>query len=65
MVEKWGHKLAECPTDKSERAGYRAATSHCMIQDQSYYYCYQVFGPKTTVLDKVNLLIPSMYKFVF
>lgn len=59
MVEKWGHRLALAPTDKSERAGFRAATQHSMIQDHSYHYCVEIKASRTLLVTKLQELFPG------
>ncbi|KAM3927757.1 ribonucleases P/MRP protein subunit POP1 [Leptodactylus fuscus] len=44
MMKKWGYCLADRPTMKSYRACYRAMSSHCLLQDLSYYCCVELLG---------------------
>nr|XP_028592254.1 ribonucleases P/MRP protein subunit POP1 [Podarcis muralis]XP_028592255.1 ribonucleases P/MRP protein subunit POP1 [Podarcis muralis]XP_028592256.1 ribonucleases P/MRP protein subunit POP1 [Podarcis muralis] len=50
MVKKWGYCLGDRPTTKSYRACYRAMTSHCLLQDLSYYCCLEVTGKEEELL---------------
>ncbi|GAA5822516.1 hypothetical protein JCM5353_005466 [Sporobolomyces roseus] len=56
MIEIWGHKLAEKPTEKAYRSSYRAAFHGAMVHDASYYQYFQLDGPEPdlkVMLDKV------------
>ncbi|XP_035677416.1 ribonucleases P/MRP protein subunit POP1-like [Branchiostoma floridae] len=50
MVNRWGYRLPDHPSDKSLRAAYRAMVHHCLIQDISYYGCIELTGPQDNVL---------------
>lgn len=44
MIERWAHKLAYAPCDKSFRACYRAISAHCLLQDISYLTPIRISG---------------------
>ncbi|KAJ6653810.1 hypothetical protein lerEdw1_008654 [Lerista edwardsae] len=50
MVKKWGYCLGDRPTTKSYRACYRAMTSHCLLQDLSYYCFLELAGKEEELL---------------
>ena len=62
MIEKWGYRLPHYPTEKGERATYRAATKHCLIQDQSYIHCIEITATKHVMINNLNKLIPSKHQ---
>ena len=51
MVEKWGYRLPHYPTEKGKRSAHRAATKHCLIQDQSYINCIEVIASDDFLFD--------------
>lgn len=58
MTERWGYKLPLCPTDKGLRAGFRAATKFCMLQDHSYKHCLEILGPRERVVTTLQKTLP-------
>ncbi|KAH8281246.1 hypothetical protein KR018_002097 [Drosophila ironensis] len=44
MAERWGYRLALSSCDKTYRACYRASAEHCLLQDVSFYTCYELRG---------------------
>ncbi|EDO39296.1 predicted protein [Nematostella vectensis] len=54
MVEKWGYRLAENPTDKSFKAAHRAVTHNCLLQDISYYCCTEVTGKHEDIVSAMK-----------
>ncbi|XP_063055641.1 ribonucleases P/MRP protein subunit POP1 [Engraulis encrasicolus] len=56
MVKKWGYCLGERPTLKCYRACYRAMSSHCLLQDLSYYCCLELQGPEDQLLSALSRL---------
>lgn len=59
MIEKWGYKLPNYPTDKGLRSACRAATKYCLIQDQSYIHCIDVQAPEGLLLDTLASFLPG------
>ncbi|GAA5888672.1 hypothetical protein JCM16303_000888 [Sporobolomyces ruberrimus] len=56
MIDIWGYRLAEKPTEKAYRSSYRAAFHGAMVHDASYYQYFQLDGPESelrSLLDKV------------
>lgn len=51
MVKKWGYCLGDKPTSKCYRPCYRAMSSHCLLQDLSYYCCIELLGEEETLLS--------------
>ncbi|TKS81636.1 Ribonucleases P/MRP protein subunit POP1 [Collichthys lucidus] len=56
MVKKWGYCLGDRPTYKCYRACYRAMSSHCLLQDLSYYCCIELQGEEDKLLACLSLL---------
>lgn len=56
MIERWGYKISNEPTDKSFHACYRAITNHCLIQDISYYVCIELKGKEDSILEGLKCL---------
>ncbi|XP_062394520.1 ribonucleases P/MRP protein subunit POP1 [Sardina pilchardus] len=56
MVKKWGYCLGVRPTLKCYRACYRAMSSHCLLQDLSYYCCVELQGPEEQLLSALSRL---------
>ncbi|XP_034029730.1 ribonucleases P/MRP protein subunit POP1 isoform X2 [Thalassophryne amazonica] len=56
MVKKWGYCLGDRPTYKCYRPCYRAMSSHCLLQDLSYYCCIELQGEEEKLLDSLSLL---------
>ncbi|XP_067834195.1 ribonucleases P/MRP protein subunit POP1 [Heptranchias perlo] len=56
MVKKWGYCLANKPTTKSYRACYHAMTTHCLLQDLSYYCCLELNGTEDKLLKALTRL---------
>ncbi|KAK7885993.1 hypothetical protein WMY93_025614 [Mugilogobius chulae] len=56
MVKKWGYCLGERPTYKCYRPCYRAMSSHCLLQDLSYYCCIELFGEEDKLLPALAQL---------
>ncbi|XP_038147770.1 ribonucleases P/MRP protein subunit POP1 [Cyprinodon tularosa] len=56
MVKKWGYCLGERPTDKCYRPCYRAMSSHCLLQDLSYYCCIELKGEEDKLLAALSQL---------
>ncbi|GAA5962704.1 hypothetical protein JCM3765_006172 [Sporobolomyces pararoseus] len=55
MIDIWGYRLAEKPTEKAYRSSYRAAFHGAMVHDASYHQYFQLDGPEDqlrTLLDK-------------
>lgn len=50
MVKKWGYCLGDRPTYKCYRPCYRAMSSHCLLQDVSYYCCIELLGEEDILL---------------
>ncbi|KAM9724049.1 ribonucleases P/MRP protein subunit POP1 isoform 2-T2 [Menidia menidia] len=50
MVKKWGYCLGDRPTYKCYRPCYRAMSSHCLLQDLSYYCCIELQGQEDKLL---------------
>ncbi|XP_078543104.1 ribonucleases P/MRP protein subunit POP1 [Lissotriton helveticus] len=59
MVKKWGYCLGDRPTTKSYRACFRAMTSHCLLQDLSYYCCLELVGKEEELLKSLAQLCSS------
>uniref|UniRef100_A0A8D0BDH9 POP1 homolog, ribonuclease P/MRP subunit n=1 Tax=Salvator merianae TaxID=96440 RepID=A0A8D0BDH9_SALMN len=57
MVKKWGYCLGDRPTTKSYRACYRAMTSHCLLQDLSYYCCVELIGKEELLLSALGHMV--------
>ncbi|GAA5941207.1 ribonuclease P/MRP protein subunit POP1 [Sporobolomyces koalae] len=56
MIDIWGYRLAEKPTEKAYRSSYRAAFHGAMVHDASYHQYFELAGTKSrlqTLLDKV------------
>ena len=49
MVEKWGYRLPDKPTDKGIRAAYRYASRYASIADISYFQHFEVRGKKEDI----------------
>lgn len=56
MVKKWGYCLGDRPTLKCYRPCYRAMSSHCLLQDLSYFCCIEVFGEEDKLLAALTQL---------
>ncbi|XP_024122987.1 ribonucleases P/MRP protein subunit POP1 [Oryzias melastigma] len=56
MVKKWGYCLGYRPTDKCYRPCYRAMSSHCLLQDISYYCCIELQGEEDKLLTALSQL---------
>ncbi|XP_017268731.1 ribonucleases P/MRP protein subunit POP1 [Kryptolebias marmoratus] len=56
MVKKWGYCLGDRPTSKCYRPCYRAMSSHCLLQDLSYYCCIELKGEETKLLAALSQL---------
>ncbi|XP_061632850.1 ribonucleases P/MRP protein subunit POP1 [Phyllopteryx taeniolatus] len=56
MVKKWGYCLGDRPTLKCYRPCYRAMSSHCLLQDLSYYCCLELQGEEDKLLDCLSQL---------
>ncbi|XP_030638970.1 ribonucleases P/MRP protein subunit POP1 [Chanos chanos] len=56
MVKRWGYCLGDRPTQKCYRACYRAMSSHCLLQDLSYYCCIELQGPEDLLLRSLSRL---------
>ncbi|XP_045568540.1 ribonucleases P/MRP protein subunit POP1 [Salmo salar] len=56
MVKRWGYCLGDGPTYKCYRACYRAMSSHCLLQDMSYYSCVELQGPEDQLLATLSKL---------
>ncbi|CAJ1061439.1 ribonucleases P/MRP protein subunit POP1 isoform X3 [Xyrichtys novacula] len=56
MVKKWGYCLADKPTSKCYRPCYRALSSHCLLQDLSYYCCIELQGEENNLLASLSQL---------
>ncbi|XP_044149460.1 ribonucleases P/MRP protein subunit POP1 [Bufo gargarizans] len=56
MLKKWGYCLAHRPTMKSYRACYRAMSSHCLLQDLTYYCCVELLGKEEDLLLALSRL---------
>lgn len=51
MIDRWGYRLPYAPCDKAFRACYRATSTHCLLQDISYYTPIQISGPKEKIKE--------------
>ncbi|CAN9514059.1 unnamed protein product [Ophioblennius macclurei] len=56
MVKKWGYCLGDRPTYKCYRTCYRAMSSHCLLQDLSYYCCIELQGEEDKLLAALTQL---------
>lgn len=56
MVKKWGYCLGDRPTYKCYRPCYRAMSSHCLLQDLSYYCCIELSGEEETLVSCLTQL---------
>ncbi|XP_047453905.1 ribonucleases P/MRP protein subunit POP1 isoform X2 [Mugil cephalus] len=56
MVKKWGYCLGDRPTYKCYRPCYRAMSSHCLLQDLSYYCCIELQGEEDKLLAALSQL---------
>uniref|UniRef100_A0A672YHN0 POP1 homolog, ribonuclease P/MRP subunit n=1 Tax=Sphaeramia orbicularis TaxID=375764 RepID=A0A672YHN0_9TELE len=56
MVKKWGYCLGDRPTYKCYRPCYRAMSSHCLLQDLSYYCCIELQGEEDRLLTGLSQL---------
>ncbi|XP_034384970.1 ribonucleases P/MRP protein subunit POP1 isoform X2 [Cyclopterus lumpus] len=56
MVKKWGYCLGDRPTYKCYRSSYRAMSSHCLLQDLSYYCCIELQGEEEKLLASLSQL---------
>ncbi|RVE62207.1 hypothetical protein OJAV_G00154720 [Oryzias javanicus] len=56
MVKKWGYCLGYRPTGKCYRPCYRAMSSHCLLQDVSYYCCIELQGEEDKLLTALSQL---------
>ncbi|XP_070691359.1 ribonucleases P/MRP protein subunit POP1 [Pempheris klunzingeri] len=56
MVKKWGYCLGVKPTYKCYRPCYRAMSSHCLLQDLSYYCCIELQGEEDKLLASLSQL---------
>ncbi|KAM4735198.1 ribonucleases P/MRP protein subunit POP1 [Anableps anableps] len=56
MVKKWGYCLGDRPTYKCYRPCYRAMSSHCLLQDFSYYCCIELKGEEDKLLAALSQL---------
>ncbi|KAM7420192.1 hypothetical protein PAMA_014749 [Pampus argenteus] len=56
MVKKWGYCLGDRPTYKCYRPCYRAMSSHCLLQDLSYYCCIELQGEEHKLLASLSQL---------
>uniref|UniRef100_A0A8C7JZH0 POP1 homolog, ribonuclease P/MRP subunit n=1 Tax=Oncorhynchus kisutch TaxID=8019 RepID=A0A8C7JZH0_ONCKI len=54
VVKRWGYCLGDRPTYKCYRACYRAMSSHCLLQDMSYYCCVELQGPGEQLLAALS-----------
>ncbi|KAK2844132.1 hypothetical protein Q5P01_010791 [Channa striata] len=56
MVKKWGYCLGDRPTYKCYRPCYRAMSTHCLLQDLSYYCCIELHGEEDKLLISLSQL---------
>uniref|UniRef100_A0A8D3AEU5 POP1 homolog, ribonuclease P/MRP subunit n=1 Tax=Scophthalmus maximus TaxID=52904 RepID=A0A8D3AEU5_SCOMX len=56
MVKKWGYCLGDRPTYKCYRPSYRAMSTHCLLQDLSYYCCIELQGEEDKLLASLSQL---------
>ncbi|XP_071390459.1 ribonucleases P/MRP protein subunit POP1 [Centroberyx affinis] len=56
MLKKWGYCLGDRPTYKCYRPCYRAMSSHCLLQDLSYYCCIELQGEEDKLLASLSQL---------
>lgn len=56
MVKKWGYCLGDRPTYKCYRSCYRAMSTHCLLQDLSYYCCIELQGEEDKLLASLSQL---------
>lgn len=54
MIDKWGYKIANYSNSKNFRAGYRAVTQNCLLQDVSYYTCIEIVGEENLLGTTLN-----------
>ncbi|KAJ3180303.1 hypothetical protein HDU87_002182 [Geranomyces variabilis] len=53
IVDLWGWKIPEQPNDKNFRAAYRAAKTHCLLHDVSYFQVVELEGS----IEALNTLL--------
>lgn len=56
MVDRWGYKLPDRPSDKAFRACYRAVAKHCLLRDISYIGLIQLSGPEDILISRFKLI---------
>ncbi|KAI8588924.1 NUC188 domain-containing protein [Geranomyces variabilis] len=56
IVDMWGWKIPEQPNDKNFRAAYRAAKTHCLLNDVSYFQVVELEGP----IEALNTLLVAI-----
>ncbi|KAM9852671.1 ribonucleases P/MRP protein subunit POP1 [Aulostomus maculatus] len=56
MVKRWGYCLGDRPTYKCYRACYRAMSTHCLLQELSYYCCIELQGEEDKLLGSLSQL---------
>ena len=44
MVQRWGYKIANSSYEKSFRRCYRCSDRNCLVQDISFYNCFELIG---------------------
>jgi hypothetical protein len=58
MFNRWGYRIAEAPTDKSQRACYKAMKHMATVQDISFIACIQIDGERQLITEMLKQLIP-------
>ncbi|PRP75501.1 hypothetical protein PROFUN_10679 [Planoprotostelium fungivorum] len=51
MINIWGHKIAERPLDKHQKAMYRATQHGCVIHDMSYHSAIEITSSQQNIVD--------------
>ncbi|CAG8467455.1 6049_t:CDS:10 [Ambispora leptoticha] len=54
MIESWGYKLAEHPSEKSIKSSYRASSHLTIINDVSYFGFIKLMGEQTHLIKLFN-----------
>lgn len=59
MKKLWGYKIPYTPNDKRYKASYRAAVKHCLLQDISFYPCFELSGPFEILKSELAKLVSN------
>ncbi|CAH8851299.1 unnamed protein product [Trichobilharzia szidati] len=54
MITKWGWRLPWAPTNKIFKLCHKASHNGCLLFDQSYLHCFQVYGPELLLANCLN-----------